>query len=248
MSNSNISLKQPPNRSYLMLASLLAFLLFFPTMTTYCYFMLAQDWNPTVQKTLFGIGKILQFGFPAAWVYWHIEARPQIKWPNKRELFQGVAFGLAMLLIMVFGFHYVMIPYGLFDVAKEQILAKVNGLGLGTTGFILVGIFYSLVHSLMEEYYWRWFTFGELEKVFSSTVAIFVSALGFMSHHVLVIGFYFGFGHWATWFFSFCVAVGGAVWAWQYKKSGSLVGPWLGHLLIDAGIFYCGYQLLLHYQ
>ena len=29
----------------------------------------------------------------------------------------------------------------------------------------------------------------------------------------------------------------GAAWAWIYHRSGSLLGPWLSHLLIDAGIF-----------
>jgi hypothetical protein len=40
------------------------------------------------------------------------------------------------------------------------------------------------------------------------------------------------------------VAAGGAFWAWLYQRSGSLVGPWLGHLLADAAIFTVGWQLV----
>jgi membrane protease YdiL (CAAX protease family) len=40
------------------------------------------------------------------------------------------------------------------------------------------------------------------------------------------------------------VAAGGAVWAWVYHRSGSLLGPWLSHMLVDAGIFLVGYQML----
>jgi membrane protease YdiL (CAAX protease family) len=40
------------------------------------------------------------------------------------------------------------------------------------------------------------------------------------------------------------VAVGGAVWARLYDRSGSLLGPWLSHLLVDAAIFFVGYELL----
>ena len=40
------------------------------------------------------------------------------------------------------------------------------------------------------------------------------------------------------------VAVGGAFWAWLYQRSGSLAGPWLSHLVADAGIFFVGYQLI----
>jgi membrane protease YdiL (CAAX protease family) len=64
-----------------------------------------------------------------------------------------------------------------------------------------------------------------------------------MAHHVLVIGFYFGWTAPETWLFSFAVAIGGAVWAWLYHKSRSLVGPWLSHLLVDAAIFAVGYDL-----
>ena len=43
--------------------------------------------------------------------------------------------------------------------------------------------------------------------------------------------------------FSVAVAVGGVVWAWIYQRSGSLYGPWMSHLLIDAAIFLIGYDL-----
>ena len=45
-------------------------------------------------------------------------------------------------------------------------------------------------------------------------------------------------------FFSASVAIGGAVWAWLYDRSGSLLGPWLSHILIDAAIFIIGYDLI----
>ena len=74
--------------------------------------------------------------------------------------------------------------------------------------------------------------------------AIVISSLGFMAHHVLVLGHFFGFNSFACWFFSLCVAVGGAFWAWLYERTGSLLGPWLSHLLIDAAIFLIGFDLV----
>ena len=55
-----------------------------------------------------------------------------------------------------------------------------------------------------------------------------------------------GFSSPATWLFSVCVAVGGAMWAWLYERTGSLLGPWLSHLLVDAAIFAIGYDLVRH--
>ncbi len=65
-----------------------------------------------------------------------------------------------------------------------------------------------------------------------------------MAHHVLVLGRFFGFANWATYLFAACVAVGGAVWAWLYERTGSLVGPWASHLLVDAAIFAVGFDIV----
>ena len=73
--------------------------------------------------------------------------------------------------------------------------------------------------------------------------AVVLSSLAFTAHHVILLSIYFG-ASWATILFSLCVAVGGAAWAWIYHRSGSLLGPWLSHLLIDAGIFVVGYDLV----
>ena len=43
---------------------------------------------------------------------------------------------------------------------------------------------------------------------------------------------------------SSCVALALLAVAWLYRRSGSLVGPWLSHLLVDAGIMVIGYDLL----
>jgi membrane protease YdiL (CAAX protease family) len=109
-----------------------------------------------------------------------------------------------------------------------------------------MGAFLSLIHSGLEEYYWRWFVFGRLQRLIRPGRAIAVSALSFMLHHVLLLAVYFGWTSPATWLFSAAVAVGGAYWAWLYRRSGSLYGAWLSHLLIDAAIFTVGYDLVAH--
>jgi len=61
---------------------------------------------------------------------------------------------------------------------------------------------------------------------------------------VIVVGAYFGMVSLETWLISFSVALGGAFWAWLYHRSGSLVGPWLSHLLVDSAIFVIGYDIV----
>ena len=47
-----------------------------------------------------------------------------------------------------------------------------------------------------------------------------------------------------TYFFAICVAIGGMIWAWLYDRTGSLYGPWLSHLAVDAGIFFIGWDMV----
>jgi membrane protease YdiL (CAAX protease family) len=75
-------------------------------------------------------------------------------------------------------------------------------------------------------------------------MAIVLSSLGFMAHHVFILGTYFGYGSLPTVAFSLAIALGGGVWAWIYHRSDSLYGPWLSHLFVDVAIFVVGYDMV----
>jgi hypothetical protein len=109
--------------------------------------------------------------------------------------------------------------------------------------YLLLAAFMSVVHSLLEEYYWRWFVFGGLRRCLPGSVAIVVSSLAFMAHHVIILVSYFPGNLPMALVFSLGVAVGGAVWAWLYGRYQSLYAPWMSHLLIDAAIMAVGYDI-----
>ena len=74
--------------------------------------------------------------------------------------------------------------------------------------------------------------------------AMVLSALAFMSHHVIVLAHFFDGLTIETVVLSLGIAVGGVAWAWQYDRSKSLVGPWISHLVVDAGIFLICYDIV----
>jgi membrane protease YdiL (CAAX protease family) len=138
-------------------------------------------------------------------------------------------------------------PQGWLDAGSTQIVDKVRGFGVGTFwSYAALAAFYSLFHSGLEEYYWRWFVFRQLRQRVSPMPAILISSLGFMAHHVIVLGFYFGWSNPLAYVLSLSVAVGGAFWAWLYERTNSLTGPWLSHMLVDAAIFVVGYDIVRH--
>jgi membrane protease YdiL (CAAX protease family) len=220
------------------------FALVLPTVVTLAYFVLADDYSPETQQAIYGAAKTFQFLFPIAYVLLIQRQKPRLLPLSSQGIGLGIAFGLIIASAMLALFHLALKDAPFFDAAEGEMRDKITDMDLGSPPvFIGVGVFYSLIHSLLEEYYWRWFVFGQLGRLTRLVPAIVVSALGFMAHHVLVIGTYFGFYSPATWIFSFCVAIGGAFWAWLYHRSGSLIGPWLSHLLVDAAIFTAGYEI-----
>lgn len=216
-----------------------------PSITTWVYFFGAESAAVGTQLLVFNTVKVLQFVLPVAWVLsvqrGHLTLRPQ----HGRGVIAGLAFGaLVAAAIAALYFGYLRTSPLLAD-AATQIRAKVTGFGIDSAWkYALLGVFYSLIHSLLEEYYWRWFVFGQLRRSLPFAAAATISSLGFMAHHVLVLGKFFGFASPAAWLLSACVAVGGAVWAWLYERTGSLVGPWASHLLVDAAIFAVGYDIV----
>ncbi len=216
-----------------------------PSLVTLCYFVWLADCTAGVQQTAYGIGKAIQFGFPLLWVVLMKRQFPRPRRPQPSGLVEGLAFGLLVLAAMLLLYHLWLKPAGLFDGAAEAIREKVRGFGVDRFWkYVALGAFYAVCHSFLEEYYWRWFVFGQLREMVSPGGAAVISSLGFMAHHVLLLAAYFGCLSPATIVFSVAVAVGGAVWAWIYHRSGSLYGPWLSHLLVDAAIFAVGYDMV----
>jgi len=217
----------------------------FPSVVTWAYFIQAADAAEGVQRGVMAMMKVIQFAFPFVWAA--LVLRERLGWPRATTagLGLGLAFGLAVTGVGWLIYAGWLQSSEFFLAAIGPIRAKVAAFGLDSVWeFVALGAFYSAVHSLLEEYYWRWFVFGQLQRLMRLWPAIVVSALGFMAHHVLVLSAYFGWWSWPTVLFSLSVGVGGAFWAWLYARSGSLLGPWLSHAVVDAGIFAIGHHLL----
>ena len=200
----------------------------FPTLATWMYFVAVGDQATGVQQFTYSAAKLLQFAFPLAWVV--LVRRERLRWRPKDSA--GIATGLWLGLLFAGGMllvYYAWLrPGGYVAAAAAPVAAKVHGFGLSSpAAFLAWAVFLSALHSLMEEYYWRWFVFGRLRGLVPPWLAVLLSSVAFTAHHVLVLAVYFGWRSPQTAIFSLGVTVGGLAWAWLYQRSGSLVGPWL---------------------
>jgi CAAX protease family protein len=228
----------------------LAFALVFPSIMAWLYFIVASPaksdgaHNPAMQA-LYAAGKVIQFGLPVVWCGLIDRSAFRVGPLRTDGIRLGVIFGLgvaAFAFALYFGF---LRHSALLQDVPVLIRSKLGDLGAATPiRFALLGAFLSVINSFLEEYYWRWFVFGRLKKYMPLAAAIVISSLGFMGHHVIVLGVYFPGRLWAAVVpFSLAIAVGGAVWAWVYYKTGSLIGPWISHLIVDVAVMAIGYDL-----
>ncbi len=170
----------------------------------------------------------------------------QLRRPHFSGLRPALYFALAVVILMLGVYFGVLRGSSLFAETPARLQRKLQEVGMDTPArYVLLALFVVAAHSLLEEYYWRWFVFGGLRQFLSLAPAMILSSLAFMAHHVVVLYVYLPGRFWSTALpFALAVAVGGAVWAWLYERTGSIWSPWLSHLLIDGAIFVIGWDLL----
>jgi hypothetical protein len=232
----------------------LIFAMIFPAIMAWIYFVvLAQPpqggGSGVLAPVAYGLSKTVQFAFPVVWLWRFGRDRLQPGWPSFRGLRIGLGFGLLVAALILGAYFGILRGHRFLAGTPASVLAKVTQLHVATPGrFVLLAIFLSGIHSLMEEYYWRWFVFAELRRFLRVTPAIFLSSAAFMLHHVIILGVYFPERFFeAALPFSLCVAAGGAAWAWLYERTGTIYSSWLSHLLIDAAIMAVGYDMVFVY-
>lgn len=229
---------------------ILAFALFYPLAMTAVYFVWGVNYAPDAAKTIYAVGKALQFVFPVAITTLVLKERTLVRKPNRRGLLFGALFGLAVGLTIYYAARYGLTSSAIRDSElvsslRAEFGARAKSFGLTSkSAFAAVAIFYSIIHSGLEEYYWRWFTFGRLSRFFSFVPAAVLCAIAFTLHHIVVLGTYFGYSSALTWVCAFGVGVGGFVWQTLYHKTDSIYGGWVSHGLVDAGIYAVGFLLI----
>ncbi len=216
-------------------ALLLAGLL--PSLAAYVYFKQCQD--ATQVALLYSATKLFTVLWP--WVclfFWQRPSTPP-RGCKVRSATWGLAFGLvaaAALAILYYG------PLnGAAAQMAPQIAAKIRQLAIDKHYFAF-SLFLSLIHSAIEEIYWRWFLYGHLRSRLGKGAGALLAASAFSAHHFIIVSEYADF----TWILAGGAAVWVAGWLWcqLYERTGSLLGSWLSHVILDLAVMWIGWELL----
>lgn len=152
------------------------------------------------------------------------------------------AVGFGLLVVGLLFFLIGATPLGLvLDENRDRIAGRIRDLGVAEH-FLWFALFISFFHAALEEFYWRWFVFGQAQKVMKLPLAYVVASAGFAAHHIVVLSQFFPIG-WAL-ILGACVGIGGAFWCWLSYRYNSLFGAWVSHMIIDLGLMWVGWQVL----
>jgi membrane protease YdiL (CAAX protease family) len=238
----------------------LIFAMMFPTIMTWFYFvalsrpqtsepreLVSAPGNFWVQSA-YGAGKVVQFSFPLLYLAFMDPKVVRPRRPQFKGLGLGIGFGLWVGIGVFFLYHVGLRSWLIEMDTASRIRSKIEEFNADTPlRYAGLAGFLAVVHSLLEEYYWRWFVFGRLRTLISLPLAIALSSLAFMAHHVIVLSRFFPNEFWtAAVPFSLCIAVGGAFWAWLYNHTGSIYSPWVSHLLVDVAVLGIGYDMVFN--
>jgi len=216
--------------------------LFVPSVAALFYFMICRD--AVVARWLYVAAKVFLLAWPL--VAWPLLLRRRpCSWRPQcgnrpRAALAGLISGAAISLFIV---AVMLTPLGrLVTASADSIRERSEHLGI-MEHYWAFALFLSFAHSLIEEYYWRWFAYGALRRVVSPLAAAAISAIAFGSHHVIItgqlmnwpLGIVCGIG----------IAAGGFIWALLYRFYHSLFAPWISHMVIDLTVMTIGYWVLV---
>jgi membrane protease YdiL (CAAX protease family) len=190
-----------------------------------------------LDANLGGVGhslyKICFFAAPLLYCKWHrIGVIDEILKPRHWRRCLPAAFGLGTLALLIFWTVYATLGETLLD--EAMIVEKIgNQFSVTPRTVFLIAPVTIFVNSLLEEFFYRGFAFGQLVQR-QRLLGMLLPAFVFTTQHVLFIY------HWMTPLPLAIAVVGLFVFAMVlqklYKAADSIVAPWLAHALGDVAM------------
>lgn len=219
----------------------------YPTVGAWVYFVLLHDseWA----RNLYLGSKLVQFALPLVWVAIVGVGRPRLglSRPRASGLWAGITSGILISLGIIALYQLILAGTPAAGQAAERIADTLKVFGVGTPlSYAFLALALALVHSLLEEYYWRWFVYQRTAAWLPTVPAVLLASVSFASHHLIVLNRYAPDDSFWTLVVpgTAAVGVGGILWCWLYDRYGSLLSPWVSHIVVDLALMVIGYLLV----
>jgi membrane protease YdiL (CAAX protease family) len=215
--------------------------LFLPSIGSLLYFAILK--TPLAVRIAFACDKVFLVAWPLIAVFAVLRCRridPIFRSDGlAKTVLTGVVVGLLIVTLRLVIFATPL--YGIVAAAAGNIRSKLDLLGF-LEHFWLFAVLISVVHSFIEEFYWRWFVFGQLRRVTNRYAAHAIAAVFFSGYHVVILVQILP-NVWG-WILGLSTAFGGLIWSIMYQRQGNLVGVWISHVIVDVVIMVSTYQIV----
>lgn len=157
--------------------------------------------------------------------------------PNKKDLLLSLALGASVFGIILIAYFFCR---SFIDFAGIQ-NSLTSGIGVNADNFVYVAIYISVANSLLEEFFFRGFSFIILKKETNRFLAYIFSAGLFAFYHVGMTSGWFGAGIFALMMFG--LFAGGCIFSFLNEKCENIYPSWLVHLCANLSINTIGFIL-----
>lgn len=193
-------------------------------------------WDSDSSQWIYYATKILLLVWPLLWL---AAVRKEFK---KWQKGSGTLFGILLATLMA-GAMLAVLPFIDLTTIASTAQEKAASFSLHSKAlFVVFAVFFSALHSMLEEYYWRWFVFRGLMLKMNWTPAALLGSLAFAGHHYLVLSQFFSLP--LTLVFGTLVGVAGFIWCTAYFKTKNLLPSYISHIAVDAVIMLIAYSVL----
>lgn len=211
--------------------------LVFQLIAAILYFILFK--GESFSNYIYFATKILLVVWPLIWLF-ASKSLYRAFWDGQvmRSLKIGLGSGILIVILVLpayFGWQDYWLQYApKIREAAEEFKVLNN--------YLAFSLFISVLHSLIEEYYWRWFVLNGLLLKFKRNIAVVIGSLAFASHHFIVA---LQFSNWWLGLIAgLCIFLLAIFWSDLYLKTNSILGSWLSHFFADMVVMGLGYLLI----
>lgn len=191
---------------------------------------------------IYGGTKLMMIGLLVGlWRTGRLPAIPQMDATPRSAWREGLLVGAIMATLII---AVSLGPLaGLWHDATPRIAAKVAEFHMDSLVTYLLGaLAISVVHSLLEELYWRRLVFGGLLGRVPAAAAHLLAGLAFAGHHIVIAGIYAGWGAGVA--LGLLVGAAGVAWSVLARRHGGLTGAWIVHAACDIALLALGWRAI----
>ncbi|MFR1708479.1 MAG: CPBP family intramembrane glutamic endopeptidase [Clostridium sp.] len=156
---------------------------------------------------------------------------------NKKSIIFALILGIGVY-IFILGAYFVLGPYFDFSMVTTSLE---NNLGINKENFLFIALYITVINSLLEEFFFRGFSFLSLKQVSSRKFAYIFSAIAFAIYHVAIMNNWFTLPLFILLIVSLFIA--GLLFNYLNERFNNIYVSWIVHMSANLAINTVGFIL-----